>query len=100
MFDPSLQEMVWNSSNRAAFTYRLVGLLLIAIGLQDISPRCTLVAFGGAVLAIAAFTITGHTPVNVRRAALAAESPLTGRPLNCLGDHLWLVHGHPAVRLI
>jgi putative copper resistance protein D len=72
MWDPTLQGMVWHSPNRAALICRLAGLLLIAIGLQVASPRSTIVAVGGAVLAIGAFTLTGHTSVNEHRGALAA----------------------------
>jgi copper resistance protein D len=71
MWDPTLQGMVWDSPGRAALICRLAGLLLIAIGLQVASPRSTIVAVGGAVLATGAFTLTGHTSVNVHRGALA-----------------------------
>jgi copper resistance protein D len=71
MLNPSLQEMVWNSSSRAALICRLLGLLLIVIGLQGASARWSIVAVGGAVLATLAFTLTGHTSVNAHRVALA-----------------------------
>jgi putative copper export protein len=71
MWDRALQGMVWDSPSRAALICRLAGLLLIAIGLQVASPRSTIVAVGGAVLATGAFTLTGHTSVNVHRGALA-----------------------------
>lgn len=69
--DPALQEMVWRSPNRAALLCRLLGLLLIAVGLQGAGNRRTIVAVGGAVLAVGAFTLVGHTIVNVHRPALA-----------------------------
>jgi putative copper resistance protein D len=72
MWDPTLQGMAWNSPARAALICRLLGLLLIAVGLQGGSGRWTIVAVGGAVVATGAFTLTGHTSVNVHRAALAA----------------------------
>jgi putative copper resistance protein D len=72
MWDPTLQGMAWNSPARAALICRLLGLLLIAVGLQHGSVRWTIVAVGGAVLATGAFTLTGHTSVNVHRTALAA----------------------------
>lgn len=72
MWDPALQGMAWNSPARAALICRLLGLLLIAVGLQDAGVRGTILAAGGTVLATAAFTLTGHTAVNVHRAALAA----------------------------
>ena len=71
MLDPTLQGMAWNSRARAALICRLAGLLLIAVGLQGSSVRSTIVAVGGAVLAMGAFTLTGHTSVNVHRGALA-----------------------------
>jgi copper resistance protein D len=72
MWDPRLQGMAWNSPARAALICQLLGLLLIAAGLQGASVRWTIVAVGGAVLATGAFTLTGHTSVNVHRGALAA----------------------------
>jgi len=72
MWDPTLQGMAWNSPARAALICRLLGLLLIAVGLQGEGGRWTIVAVGGAVLATGAFTLTGHTSVNVHRAPLAA----------------------------
>jgi putative copper export protein len=71
MWDPTLQGMAWNSTARAALICRLLGLLLIAVGLQGASPRSTIVAVGGAMLATVAFTLTGHTSVNAHRGALA-----------------------------
>jgi putative copper resistance protein D len=72
MWDPRLQGMAWNSPARAALICQLLGLLLIAAGLQGASVRWTIVAVGGAVLATGAFTLTGHTSVNAHRGALAA----------------------------
>ena len=72
MWDPALQGMAWHSPARAALLCRLLGLLLIAVGLQGVSVRSTIAAVGGAVLATGAFTLTGHTSVNVHRGALAA----------------------------
>jgi putative copper resistance protein D len=71
MWDPALQAMVWHSPSRAALICRLLGLLLIALGLRVASPRSTIAAVGGAVLATGAFTLTGHTSVNVHRGTLA-----------------------------
>jgi putative copper resistance protein D len=71
MWDPTFQGMAWNSPARAALICRLLGLLLIAVGLQGGSGRWTIVAVAGAVLATLAFTLTGHTSVNVHRGALA-----------------------------
>ena len=71
MWDPALQGMAWNSPARAALICRLLGLLLIAVGLREAGVRRTILAVGGAVLATGAFTLTGHTSVSVHRAALA-----------------------------
>lgn len=71
LWDSALQEMSWNSPARDALICRLLGLLLIAVGLQGRSGRWTIVALGGAVLATGAFTLTGHTSVNAHRGALA-----------------------------
>jgi putative copper export protein len=71
MWDPTLQAMVWHSPSRAALICRLLGLLLIALGLRVASPRSTIAAVGGAVLATGAFALTGHTSVNVHRGTLA-----------------------------
>ena len=64
--------MVWSSSSRAALISRLVGLMLIAVGLQGTNARSTSVAALGAALVTLAFTLTGHTSVNAHRWALAA----------------------------
>jgi copper resistance protein D len=71
IWDPAIQAMMWHSPNRAALLCRLLGLLLIALGLQGASHRRTIMALAGAVLATGAFTLMGHTSVNVHRAALA-----------------------------
>ncbi len=71
VWDPALQGMMWNSPARAALICRLLGLLLIAVGLQEASARRTILAVGGAALATGSFTLTGHTSVNAHRAALA-----------------------------
>jgi putative copper resistance protein D len=71
VWDPALQGMMWNSPARAALICRLLGLLLIAVGLQEAGARRTILAVGGAALAAGAFTLTGHTSVNAHRAALA-----------------------------
>jgi putative copper resistance protein D len=71
LWDPALQGISWNSPARAALICRLMGLLLIAVGLQRVGARWTIVALGGAALATGAFTLTGHTSVNAHRGALA-----------------------------
>ena len=47
VWDPTLQEMMWHSPSRAALLCRLLGLLLIAVGLQGGSNRSTIVAVCG-----------------------------------------------------
>src|SRR6266481_6109970 len=71
MWDPTLQGMAWNSPAGTALICRLLGLLLIAVGLQEASVRWIILAIGGTVLATGAFALTGHTSVNAHRAALA-----------------------------
>lgn len=71
MWDPTLQGMAWNSRAGTALICRLLGLLFIAVGLQEASVRWTILAVGGTVLATGAFALTGHTSVNAHRAALA-----------------------------
>jgi copper resistance protein D len=71
MWDPALQEMMWHSPSRAALLCRLLGLLLIAVGLHEASQPRTIMAIGGAALVGAAFTLMGHTSVNAQRAVLA-----------------------------
>jgi putative copper export protein len=96
--DPDMQAMTLRSSEGAAFALRMVGLLLIAaalrraarsldhagvggapsVGPADVgarrSPGHAALAVGitGAILATAAFTLTGHTSVTPYRPAAAA----------------------------
>jgi copper resistance protein D len=72
MWNPALQEMAWNAPARAALICRLLALLLIAVGLQGASVRGAIMVVVGAVLAVGAFTLTGHTSVNVHRGALSS----------------------------
>jgi putative copper export protein len=103
--DPAMQAMTLRSSEGAAFALRMVGLVLVAVGLRrgarspgqgdvgsarspgqagagaarvaSVSPtphgRAALaVGIAGAVLAVTAFTLTGHTSVTAYRPAAAA----------------------------
>ncbi len=54
VMDPALQGLVLHSSTSAASILRLLGLLLIAIGFR-------MAGLIGAMLALAAFTLVGHT---------------------------------------
>jgi putative copper export protein len=67
--DPAMQAMTLRSSEGAAFGLRMVGLVLIAVGLRR---GALAVGITGAMLATAAFTLTGHTSVTPYRPAAAA----------------------------
>ena len=67
--DPAMQAMTLRSSEGAACALRMVGLALVAVGLRWRAPA---VGIAGAVLAVAAFTLTGHTSVTPYRPAAAA----------------------------
>jgi putative copper export protein len=71
LVDPAMQEMTLRSSEGAAFALRMVGLALVALGLRR-GARSLAVGVTGAVLAVAAFTLTGHTSVSPYRPAAAA----------------------------
>jgi putative copper resistance protein D len=68
--DPSMQMMALHSSGGAAFALRIAGLALIAFGLRG-PGSAVRVAMLGAVLAIVAFALTGHTSVSSHRVAAA-----------------------------
>jgi putative copper export protein len=67
--DPAMQAMTLRSSEGAAFGLRMVGLVLIAVGLRR---GALAVGITGAILAVTAFTLTGHTSVTPHRPAAAA----------------------------
>lgn len=80
--DPSMQMIALRSSTGAAFVARMAGLMLVAAALRGghTSARAmdtaglmrTVLALIGAVLAVASFTLTGHTSVNPHRLMVAA----------------------------
>jgi putative copper resistance protein D len=75
--DPEMQAMTLRSSGGAAFAMRMVGTALVALGLLRAArtppTRATLaIGITGAVLAVTAFTLTGHTSVTPYRPAAAA----------------------------
>lgn len=69
IMDPEMQAMTLRSSEGAAFGLRMVGLVLIAVGLRR---GVLAVGITGAILAVTAFTLTGHTSVTPHRPAAAA----------------------------
>jgi copper resistance protein D len=75
--DPDMQAMTLRSSEGAAFALRMVGMALVALGLlraaRSPHARATLaIGITGAVLAVTAFTLTGHTSVTPYRPVAAA----------------------------
>jgi len=73
--DPAMQVMTLRSSEGAAFVLRMVGLALVAVGLRWAARpqrRASALGIAGAVLAVAAFALTGHTSVTPHRLAAAA----------------------------
>ena len=73
LMDRDLQRLAWVSSDGAAHLVQALGLLLVATGLIGAQGRNLILA--GAVLAVLAFVLTGHTSVHPTRALLA---PLLG----------------------
>jgi putative copper resistance protein D len=59
--DPSLQRIVIRSAMSVTLAWRLLGLLLIALGLRRGGAGGTAVSVAGAVILLAAFTLVGHT---------------------------------------
>lgn len=72
VMDPAMQAMTLRSSEGSAFALRMVGLTLVAVGLRWGGPANIAIGIVGAVLAVAAFTLTGHTSVTPHRPAAAA----------------------------
>jgi putative copper export protein len=72
VMDPAMQMMALRSSAGAAVALRIFGLALVAFGLQlGARSGALLLAIAGAILAVYAFTLTGHTSVNPLRPAAA-----------------------------
>lgn len=71
VFDFSLQQLSIASSTGAANAVRIVGLLMLAAGLRSGASSARKTALTGAVLACAAFALTGHTAVHAQRGLLA-----------------------------
>jgi copper resistance protein D len=86
VMDPAMQKMALLSPGGAAFAARVVGMLLVAVGLGRAGVRGPLrISLIGTLLSITAFTLVGHTSVNPRH--LAAAGLLT---LHLLVVAFWL----------
>jgi copper resistance protein D len=72
MWDASLQRIVLSSSNGAAFILRVLGLSVVAVALRGESTRSMIASVSGATIALAAFTLTGHTTTQPERWLLGA----------------------------
>jgi len=59
--DPTLQGLVLHSGTGVAFSWRLLGLLLILLGVRHRGPSRVMVSVLGVVVLLAAFTFVGHT---------------------------------------
>jgi len=68
VLDPAMQKLAMISSSGAAFAFRIVGLVTIAIALQR-GWRFALAL--GALVGAISFTLTGHTSISAFRPALA-----------------------------
>ncbi len=68
VLDPAMQALALQSPTAEAFGTRLLGLVVIALGLRLARP---IVGVVGACLAALAFTLVGHTVVSPHRALLA-----------------------------
>jgi putative copper export protein len=82
VMDPAMQKMALLSPGGAAFAARMVGMLLVAVGLRSGPFRISLI---GTLLSITAFTLVGHTSVTPHH--LAAAGLLT---LHLLVVAFWL----------
>ena len=64
--DPTLQGLALGSAASVSLSWRLLGLLLITVGLRRRGAESTLGVIGVVIL-LAAFTFVGHTSTGVRR---------------------------------
>lgn len=69
--DPAMQKMALLSREGAAFAARMLGMLLVAVGLTR-GANSSRIALIGTFLSIIAFTLVGHTSVPPHRLAAAA----------------------------
>jgi putative copper export protein len=77
VMDPAMQKMALLSPTGAAFAMRMIGLALVAVGLQRTarSPQlwaaALAVALLGTILSTTSFTLVGHTSITPHRLAAA-----------------------------
>jgi putative copper export protein len=74
VWDPDLQQLAWHSSSGLSQVTQIVGLLVVLAALSLSGPHNTAPQAGaviGAVIAIGAFLLTGHTSTHPLRALLA-----------------------------
>ena len=71
VFDPSLQQLVFDSPMRSAAGWRLAGLVMIASSLWREGRAATAIALAGALCVAIAFTFVGHAADESRAAWLA-----------------------------
>jgi putative copper export protein len=71
VMDPAMQKMALLSPAGAAFAARVLGLVLVAVGLRRAAPL-PVIALVGALISTTAFTLVGHTSVTPHRLAAAA----------------------------
>jgi putative copper resistance protein D len=65
--DPALQRLVMHSATSVTLSWRLLGLLLIILGLRRPGALGTIVGVVGVVMLLAAFTFVGHTSKDTLR---------------------------------
>ncbi|MFI4869695.1 MAG: copper resistance D family protein [Steroidobacterales bacterium] len=72
LLDPALQRLAWSGSGGNAAVLQIIALSLVALGLARRSLPAASVAGIGALIAVCAFALTGHTSEHSPRALLAA----------------------------
>lgn len=70
-FDPSLGELLLNSSAGTANIIRVIGLALVLLSLDSASRVNTIMSGIGAALVLGSFALMGHTVIHPLRAVLA-----------------------------
>jgi len=80
LWDPRMQALAWHSAAGSATQLRLIGLLLVLVGLRDLPPAAPAAARRrmaavlcslGAIVLVVAFTVMGHTVDHPHRTAMA-----------------------------